>query len=116
MDEKEILESTYWDTCDVFRNTETETEDGETVFQEQQVHSGLPCALSKASNGYNANQDVPNEIKYASVLFLSPNYLILAGDKIIITQENGIQRTFKAGEAFVYSSHQEIPLLREDEA
>lgn len=116
MDEQAIIESTYWHKCDVFRDVEVEGVSGRVAFEERPIYTNIPCALSQLNDSYNANQQIPNEIKYAVKLFISPIYAILTGDKVIVTFENGVKRTLKAGESFPYPTHHEIPMLREDEA
>lgn len=117
MNEQAIIESTYWHSCYVYRDIEVEDEVGRTTFQKDAtIYSNVPCALSKTSDTFNTVQQVPNEIKYTMKLFMSPAYQIHTGDKVKVLFENGVERILKAGESFLYPTHQEIPMLREDEA
>lgn len=113
--EKRILERTYNHKMTVIRVGEYEDVDGITKFGESTVYSDVKCALSQTSK-FNTTQGIKNDIKYTSKVFASPEFQIYAGDKISIQFENGLKRTHKAGESFIYPSHQEIPLLREEEA
>lgn len=117
MDEQAIIESTYWHKCDVLRDAEIVDGFGRTVFEKDHpIYLNVPCALSQLKGSYNANQQIPNEIKYDAKLFISPEYAILTGDTVIVTFENGVKRDLRAGESFPYPTHQEIPMLREAEA
>ncbi|QEK11691.1 hypothetical protein FQB35_04555 [Crassaminicella thermophila] len=118
MIEKDILEQTYFNRMKIIRITEIITEWDETISKEITVASNIKCAVSQTRrSSYNAAQtNVANEIKYTPKLFCGPDVDIKVGDKLIITLENGMTREYKTGEPYLYSSHQEIPLLREGEA
>lgn len=117
MTERDILESTYTDTCTIKRHMEVETEWGETKLVETIVYENVKCAMSKKSiSSNNTTQTVSsNNIQYVVMLFISPNIEVLAGDKVFVLHQNKTY-DFDAGEGFYYSSHAEIPLLKEDEA
>jgi len=113
MNEKQAVESTYYDKCSVRRKSTTLSAYKVTSQAYATVHTDLPCALSKKELG-NANKvTVENEINYNSILFLPPEYTIIAGDEITVTiTANGEIRKYKAGEPMVYPTHQEVQLLR----
>lgn len=114
--EKDILAKTYYDMATVYRKQPTEDANGITSNQYKLTHTAVSCALSKKQLS-TTNQTESNNIKYDSVLFLDPSILILAGDKIVVTiGANEQTRIMYAGEPFIYSSHQEVPLLRDERA
>lgn len=114
--EQRVIESTYFHKGTVERHGTIEDKYGETKPGLVPVYENIDCAISQNS-GMNANQTYPrNVIEYTTKLFCSPVYLIQVGDVVTATFENGLVRSYKAGEAIPYPYHQEVPLLREDEA
>ncbi len=116
MMEKKAIESTYYHKATIQRHGEDEDEWGETKAGLRTVYENIDCAVSQNS-GMNVTQTDPrNLIDYSTKLFCSPSYLIMPGDIVITTFENGLVREYKAGESIPYPYHQETPLIREDEA
>lgn len=114
--EQRAIESTYYHKADIARHGEYEDEHGETKAGLHTIHEDISCAVSQNA-GLNVTQTNPrNVIDYSVKLFCSPSYLIYPGDKVTATFENGLKREYKAGESIPYPYHQEVPLLREDEA
>ncbi|PIC72427.1 ABC transporter ATP-binding protein [Sporosarcina sp. P17b] len=114
--EQTIIESTYFHKATVQRHGDFEDEYGETKPGVAVLYEDIDCAVSQNS-GWNARQTDPrNIVEYNTKLFCSPAYLILPGDIITAVFENGLVRKYKAGESIPYPYHQEVPLLREDEA
>ncbi len=117
MNEKDILAKTYFDLATVYRKQPTEDEDNITSNAYIAVHQSIKCALSKKTLKATNQTDTSNNIEYESHLFLDPATLINAGDKIVIViGANNESRTMYAGEPFIYSSHQEVPLTRNERA
>jgi len=117
MNEKDILAKTYFDTATVYRKQPTEDADNISKLTYQPVHSNVPCALSKKTLKATNQTETSNNIEYEAHLFLDPGVLIKPGDKIIITiAANNESRIMYAGEPLVYSSHQEVPLMRDERA
>lgn len=114
MNELEILESTYYDTAKIIGYRDVETTSGITRLEEIEI-CDIKCALSKTQLGYIEKQEANNLLDYSLVMFCNPTIDIKAGDKIIINQM-GRELEFIAGEPFKYTSHQEVPLTRKDEA
>jgi hypothetical protein len=115
MTEKEILEATYNDRCDVYRRANSENEYGITKQVRQLIYQGISCALSQSKSSNPLENEAHTSIRSEHILFLSPDFEILAGDELEITiGASGKTRRFWAGESFVYTSHQELPLLREE--
>lgn len=116
MTEKEILEDTYYDRCDIYRKTVSENEFSITKQVRQLIYQGINCALSQSKSSNPLENEAHTSIRSEHILFLSP-IEILAGDELEITiGASGKVKRFWAGESFVYSSHQEVPLLREERA
>ena len=120
MTEKEILETTYFDLCTVKRKVKTvnsTTKVSSLAYATVTGYSNLKCALSEKGLKATNQTDTKNGIVYTSVLFISPIYLIKAGDAIEVTlAANSETRKFYASEPIVYSSHQEVLISRNDKA
>lgn len=113
--EQTIIESTYYHKATVERHGTFEDEYGEDKIGLMVLYENINCAVSQNS-GWNATQTDPrNLVEYTTKLFCSPSYLIWPGDIITAVFENGLIRSYKAGESIPYPYHQEVPLLREDE-
>ncbi|AMA72925.1 ABC transporter ATP-binding protein [Aneurinibacillus thermoaerophilus] len=112
----DILATRYTHSMDIWGWVEYEKPNGETVNEERQKAVAVPCRLS-VSVARNANQtDGANEILYDSLIFCRPEVDVRAGDTLTVTLENGLQRTFTAGEPIYYPSHWEIPVTRKEKA
>lgn len=106
MNEREILESTYYDTSDVYRIEELEDEDGVTKQERTLIYQDIKCSFSKRSNNVITVTDSYNDIKSSHTLFLSDEYEIKTSDIIYIKNKNIYLR---AGEVFIYqNSHSEV--------
>lgn len=125
---KSAVESLYSGTCTVTATTPTFDESTkQTTNTETTLFTNQPCRLSFISappsdkfvslsqtlihsdtpRAYYAHQQIK--------LFIDPTLSIPPGSKISITQ-NGLTQYFKSsGVPAVYSSHQEIELVRLDE-
>lgn len=114
--EKDILAKTYFDTATVYRKQATEDTNGISTLTYQIVHNNIPCALSQKQLT-TPTQNESNNYRYDSLLFVDPTKTIKPGDKLVITiGANSDTRTMYAGEPFIYTSHQEVPLLRDERA
>ena len=109
----EAIESTYFDTCEVWRMADVEQPNGSIKQQRTKIYSNILCAFSQGSTpstnsitegSYKKDEDV-NKIKTQDKLYLNPSYIIKQGDSVIITHYG---RTIKttAGTPFIYDSHQ----------
>ena len=71
-----------------------------------------PCKLSFETLTATNGDELPI-VAQSVKLFLSPDVLVPAGCKIVVTRPNSLERTFtfsKSGEAGVFTNHQEINL------
>lgn len=115
MGAREILERTYYGTADIYHFPLTE-EDGVTEHVRTLLYEGIRCALSKTTINTAAKDGGASPVKYDAALFIAPEYDILPGCEIMVTQD-GMERLFRySGEAFRYQSHQELMLERMDYA
>ena len=74
-----------------------------------------PCKVSQKTLGKNKQSDTVNEVAYETKLFISPEIDINQGDEIEVIQF-GKTIKYKAGESFMYSTHQEVILTKEGKA
>lgn len=109
MTEADILASTYDDLCSVYRPVKQLLKDGETEQVQQLVYDSLPCSLSRPSGGKRQRgQPVPKAgVDYT--LFVRPEIKILVSDILEIHQQGRLIKGV-AGRAFLYPSHNEIPV------
>ncbi|WP_186375524.1 ABC transporter ATP-binding protein [Paenibacillus xylanexedens] len=113
---RQQLETMYEDLVSVLRYGDIELpESGETVPGEYPVHTNVPCRISQKALGANGQTESVNNIVYETKMFISPDVEIKQGDKCIVARGNST-REYTAGEPFLYPTHQEISLQREDKA
>lgn len=115
MTEREAIESTYFDRCDVYRRSDVKDPDTKQTGQtESAVLQNLPCALSQNRRGEFSLGGNRGEAAGGYTLFCSPNADIRKGDKIRVTTAAGRIYALWAGKGFSYAeSHSEIPLSEE---
>lgn len=109
----EAIESTYFDTCEVWRMADVDQLNGSVKQQRTRIYTGVPCGFSQGStpavntmteDSYTQGETV-NRVKTQDKLYLNTSYEVRQGDSIIITH---FGRTIKttAGNPFLYDSHQ----------
>lgn len=120
---KTIIERTYFDRCNIYRKTDTTDQSGITKQTRQPVAEFIPCALSKKRLEAYQQQDGHGAITNEHILFISPEIEVMAGDEIEVIRSSLSYATpdltpqrYWAGEPFLYSSHQEVPLRKEERA
>lgn len=111
---RNAIEATYIGLCDIYEFEKTRNLDGSTAFGETLVQSAVPCRLSKESLNAATKGDVA-KISQSVKILLAPEVQILAGSKIVISQNGNVETYKRSGEPFVYSSHQEVMLELFDE-
>lgn len=108
------IERYYTDRATIMRRWKTVTEHGETRQKSlETVYEKVPCRISQKELSINNQSEPANEISYEVKLFISPSITIMQGDVVEITRGSSA-RKFKAGEPFLYSTHQEVILQRLD--
>ena len=124
---KAAVESLYSGTCTVTATTPTFDESTkQTTHTETTLFTNQPCRLSFISatpsdklvsfSNNLIHSDTPRAhfVDQQIKLFIDPALDIPPGSKISVTQ-NGLTQNFKSsGAPAVYSSHQEIELIRLD--
>lgn len=108
MNEKEILKVLYTDKCTVYRNVENKGIFDD--FKEVILYQDIQCGLSFSKGSTEDLKDIQT-INYLATLFLDPIFILKAGDIVVC---NDLK--FRCGEGVYYSSHAEIPLIKEDVA
>ncbi|MED4377981.1 ABC transporter ATP-binding protein [Schinkia azotoformans] len=112
---RQVIEKGFTDRANISRMESYETEKGETRQRLTLVYTAEPCRISQKSLSINSQRETFNEISYETKLFISPDVEVKQGDTITITRGT-IVRTYKAGEPFVYHTHQEVSLQRSEKA
>lgn len=110
---RKALEKLWKDRCTVIQRVAVTDPDTKlTDFEEQPLLKNQPCKLSFETLSTTEGDPVAS-ISQAVKLFLSPDVVIPAGCKVIVTRPNDLERTFtfaSSGEPGVFSDHQEIAL------
>lgn len=108
---KKAIESLYEGKCSVYGygiivNDKTHLKSN----KEYLIYENIPCRLSVKSVSSANDGNVASGIVQDVKLFLSHDYQIKAGCKIIVTQ-NGVTTEYKnSGQPNIKSNHQEISL------
>lgn len=108
---KSPLSLLWKDKMDVYRHQETE-KDGFDRVEEALVCSDEPCHYSKSSLVQPGKQIADLESQHK--LFCSVSANIKEGDKVVVTQTNGMKVQLMIGEGFPYSTHIEFTVKRSD--
>ena len=106
---RKALESTYEGRATVVEYQKVKDEWGMTNFQEVTVLENQPCKLSFETLT-SSNGDPVATVSQSVKLFLSPDVVIKAGSKIIVTQNGRTTEYSNSGVPAVYPTHQEIML------
>ena len=100
------LERFYSDTCTVYVQQESESDDCLTRFESNVLYADQPCRLSFSSST-TASGDIVAAVSQSVKLVIPP------GSRIDVLRPGEIPRAFhykSSGPAPVYPTHQEIPL------
>lgn len=114
-DEADLLAQTYWHKAEVKR-PQSVKQGAISRFEDTVIYTDLSCAVSFTQGSTQGLSDTTQPVRYIATLFARPDIVIVAGDVVTATFENGRACTFLAGEGVFYPSHIEIPLLREGDA
>lgn len=106
------IELLYKGKCSIYHKAEAfNPVTKRTTFEDVTICKDEPCRLSQSVGKGKQGENVANSEKVIK-LFIRPELEVKAGAKAIVTQ-NGRTETFEtAGIPAVYSSHQEIELIR----
>lgn len=107
MTDAEILESTYFDRCNIKRKEKRKNPNtGVTETVDIVIAENVKCALSKSDNQVMSGEGVGN-LSFNHKLFLNPNVDIKEGDTVEVTVMGKIS-IYLASKPFYYSSHAEV--------
>lgn len=100
----------YCHQMDIKRQGTTKQPDGSSKQTWILVQEGVPCKLSQdsADKADDIKEDI-NPIKEAFTIFCAPEVEVKAGDLLEIGGVN-----YRAGNPFMYPTHQEISATRRD--
>lgn len=121
MTEADILATTYFDSCTVYRPGKVTLPTGESAFKHGldgcRMYEDVPCALSSPSGGKLAQGKATAKIDTDYLLFTRPEVDIQPGDTVVVTGVNGRRVEAVAGLSDWKPSHNNVPLkLRRDTA
>lgn len=111
MTERQILDSTYFDTVTIYRRENyLDPATGQTRQRDKIIAEALRCALSKNQGHSHGTDGSVGQIRGEYVLFANPGAPIADGDFLAITTGTGMTVKGRAGTPFVYPSHLEVPV------
>ena len=118
MKARKAIELLYEHNCNVRayeKYKDTVTKETKIGINPVPKYENEPCKVSQKILGKNNQSDTTNEVTYEIKLFISPEIDIHQGDEVEATQ---FARTtkYKAGESFIYASHQEVILSKDGKA
>ena len=109
MTDAELLESTYFDRCNIKRKEKIKNPNtGVTETVDVIIAEDIKCALSKSDNQVMSGEGVGN-LSFNHKLFLNPSIEIKEGDTVEVTVMGKIS-IYLASKPFFYSSHSETLL------
>lgn len=114
--DQELLERTFDLKAKVDRFGSYEDEYGETKQGLNTVYESVLCAVEQATSRNITFTPSKSNIEFDTKMICSPSYVINAGDTITVTFVNNQEKKFTSGEPYYFSSHTEVPLIREGEA
>ncbi len=104
---KELM---YIGLCTVIEYRKVKNANKSTGFKEVTTLENEPCKLSFKSTSSATETQNAFVLTQSISLILSPDVVIKAGSKVVVTQ-NGVTTVYKSsGEPAVYTTHQEIHL------
>lgn len=106
---RKALERMYQGRATVIEYQKVKDEWGMTNFQEVTVLEDQPCKLSFETLTSSTGDPVAT-VSQSVKLFISPDVVIKAGSKIIVTQHGRTTEYSNSGVPAVYPTHQEIML------
>lgn len=113
---QKALEKTYTGRMDAYDFRNIEIDWGETRQEKVLLIENQPCALSQKDIVPASPVGGASRIQYQAKLFIVPKVELAAGSEVIVRQDGMQYRFIHSGEAFRYSSHQEIMIERLENA
>lgn len=122
---RRALERLYTDRATIERQQEVVKPNKATINEPVIAYADQPCRISQTGLPRDGQTEAQNDVDYLAKLFVSPDIEILQGDTITVQRGYlsegqwtplGAARSYQAGEPFLYPTHQEISLHREDYA
>ena len=109
MTDAELLESTYFDRCNIKRKEKIKNPNtGVTETIEIIIAENIKCALSKSDNQVMSGEGVGN-LSFYHKLFLNPSIDIKEGDTVEVNRMGKIS-IYLASKPFYYKTHSETLL------
>ena len=110
MTDAEILESTYFDRCNIKRKEKRKNPNtGVTETVNVVIAENVKCALSKSDNQVMSGEGVGN-LSFNHKLFLNPSIDIKEGDTVEVDRMGKIS-IYLASKPFCYPSHIEVIVI-----
>lgn len=116
---RKAIERLYDCTCSIKtygKYKDPVTKETKTGINPVAKYENQSCKVSKQSLSKNTQTDTVNKVVYELKLFIAPELNIKQGDEIEVTNQFGIITKYKAGEGFLYNTHQEVILSKEGKA
>ena len=111
---RRAIERMYTDRATIYRHQPVKDPETKTTkLVPQPVYTDQPCRISQRALGQNNQTEAQNEIRYETKLFIAPEVEIRQGDLLEVTRGT-VTRRYTAGEPFLYSTHQEVSIQREE--
>ena len=108
--QRKALERLWKDRCTVYHRVKvTDPKTKLTDFDEKPLLQDQPCKLSFETLTSSTGDPVAT-VSQSVKLFISPDVVIKAGSKIIVTQHGRTTEYSNSGVPAVYPTHQEIML------
>lgn len=108
--QRKAIESLYKDRCEIVEYRKIKKANKSTGYEEISILKNQPCRLSIENNTTTSTVDGAATIQQTIKLFISPDIVIEAGSKIIVTRNGRTTEYKNSGFTAVYCSHQEIML------
>lgn len=107
---RKTIESTYNGICNIIERQKVTNANHSTSMKEVTVLENQPCRLSFKSISNTTEGETVATTKQSVKLFISPDIVVKAGSKIIVTQDGETTEYKSSGIPAVYGTHQEIIL------
>lgn len=115
MTQRKAIESLYIDKCDIIQLvSEKNPINKRTELTEKTVATDISCRLSVKTVNGASDSETGSTATQVTKVFLSPELDIPAGSKFLITHYGRKFKYESSGYPAIYSSHQEVTLIRSD--